>query len=160
MGHGSKIRSNHWHFTTARCPIICRTNTKRRPPKSSSLTECWLIRHIAPSKLSLQSSGIKVTHNTNFIRSFGNIIQCNGFSTGEAALLILREEFGEEWASKVKVFFAGDDTTDEDAMRALKGKGMSFRVSKNPEIETYADYRMPSTKSVSMLLQWLEENVL
>lgn len=36
---------------------------------------------------------------------------------GEAALYILREEFGENWAEKVKVIFAGDDTTDEDAMK-------------------------------------------
>lgn len=36
---------------------------------------------------------------------------------GEAALYILREEFGNNWAEKVKVIFAGDDTTDEDAMR-------------------------------------------
>lgn len=75
-------------------------------------------------------------------------------------MLILREEFGDDWSDKVKVFFAGDDTTDEDAMRALKGKGISFRVAKNPDIETHADYRVPSTQSVSMLLQWLEDNVL
>lgn len=36
---------------------------------------------------------------------------------GEAALYILREEFGENWPEKVKVIFAGDDTTDEDAMK-------------------------------------------
>lgn len=36
---------------------------------------------------------------------------------GEAALYILREEFGDNWAERVKVIFAGDDTTDEDAMR-------------------------------------------
>lgn len=39
------------------------------------------------------------------------------WNKGEAALYILREEFGEDWADKVKVIFAGDDTTDEDAMR-------------------------------------------
>lgn len=41
------------------------------------------------------------------------------FIVGEAALYILREEFGENWPEKVKVIFAGDDTTDEDAMRVL-----------------------------------------
>lgn len=82
------------------------------------------------------------------------------FNSGEAALLILRTEFGEDWVNKVKVIFAGDDTTDEDAMRALKGKGLSFRVSANPEIETHADFRVPSTKTVSLLLQWIEDNVL
>lgn len=32
-------------------------------------------------------------------------------------MYILREEFGHNWAERVKVIFAGDDTTDEDAMR-------------------------------------------
>jgi len=45
-------------------------------------------------------------------------------------------------------------------MRSLKGKGISFRVSPNPEIETNADFRVPSTKTVSLLLQWIEDNVL
>lgn len=39
------------------------------------------------------------------------------FCAGEAALYILREEFGDNWPEKVKVIFAGDDTTDEDAMK-------------------------------------------
>lgn len=32
-------------------------------------------------------------------------------------MYILREEFGNNWSNDVKVIFAGDDTTDEDAMR-------------------------------------------
>lgn len=39
------------------------------------------------------------------------------WNKGEAALHILRQEFGNDWADKVKVIFAGDDTTDEDAMK-------------------------------------------
>ena len=39
---------------------------------------------------------------------------------GEAALYILKNAFGTEWSDKVKVIFAGDDLTDEDAMKALK----------------------------------------
>lgn len=39
------------------------------------------------------------------------------FLLGEAAKYILREEFGDNWKENVKVIFAGDDTTDEDAMR-------------------------------------------
>lgn len=39
------------------------------------------------------------------------------WNKGEAAKYILREEFGENWAESVKVIFAGDDTTDEDAMK-------------------------------------------
>lgn len=36
---------------------------------------------------------------------------------GEAAKYILRTEFGDNWKENVKVIFAGDDTTDEDAMK-------------------------------------------
>lgn len=39
------------------------------------------------------------------------------WNKGEAALLILRRAFGDDWSDKVKVIFAGDDTTDEDAMK-------------------------------------------
>lgn len=39
------------------------------------------------------------------------------WNKGEAALLILKEEFGDDWTSYVKAVFAGDDTTDEDAMK-------------------------------------------
>lgn len=39
------------------------------------------------------------------------------WNKGEAALHILRQEFGNDWSEKVKVIFAGDDTTDEDAMK-------------------------------------------
>lgn len=113
---------------------------------------------------------------------------CCYYCTGEAALYILRAEFGDDWSKKVKVIFIGDDTTDEDAMKvnftlfsyfvpcnfypnriinlmiffqwqALKGDGLSFRVSSRPEIETYADYRVPSTKTVSLILQWLQDTM-
>lgn len=36
---------------------------------------------------------------------------------GEAAKYILSTEFGDNWKENVKVIFAGDDTTDEDAMK-------------------------------------------
>lgn len=95
---------------------------------------------------------------------------------------ILRQEFGNDWADKVKVIWAGDDTTDEDAMKvistlidmfagkpnefdsnlhlqALKGTGMSFRVSSNPDIETHADFRVPTMKSITSILQWLQHTM-
>lgn len=39
------------------------------------------------------------------------------WNNGEAALLILKDNFGSDWETHVKVIFAGDDTTDEDAMK-------------------------------------------
>lgn len=37
--------------------------------------------------------------------------------SGEASLYILSQVFGDDWDKKIKVIFAGDDTTDEDAMK-------------------------------------------
>jgi len=100
------------------------------------------------------------------IRSFGFIanqakLNINGqppvdWNKGKAALLILQNEFGDNWQSYVKVIFAGDDTTDENAMKSLKGDAISFRISKLLQVETAADYLLPSTNAVSYLLQWLE----
>lgn len=79
------------------------------------------------------------------------------WNKGEAAVQILRERFGDQWAQRTRAVFAGDDVTDEDAMRSLQGVGRSFRVSANAALETYADYRLPSTKEVSQLLEWIEK---
>lgn len=79
------------------------------------------------------------------------------WNKGEAAVHILREHFGDEWATRTRVVFAGDDVTDEDAMRSLQGKGRSFRVSVDAAVQTYADYRLPSTQTVAELLQWIEK---
>ncbi|XP_055682738.1 uncharacterized protein LOC129789737 isoform X1 [Lutzomyia longipalpis] len=78
------------------------------------------------------------------------------WNKGKAALFILQNKFGDDWADKVKVFFAGDDTTDEDAMMVLKGKGISFRIAENDQIQTHADYRLESPFAVGKLLKWLE----
>uniref|UniRef100_A0A0A1WFB8 Trehalose 6-phosphate phosphatase n=1 Tax=Zeugodacus cucurbitae TaxID=28588 RepID=A0A0A1WFB8_ZEUCU len=77
------------------------------------------------------------------------------WNKGEAALLILKNQFGEDWAKKIKVIFAGDDTTDEDAMRLLQGSGISFRVSTDPNIETYADFRLARQPVVEDLMAWI-----
>lgn len=78
---------------------------------------------------------------------------------GKAVLHILNGELGKDWAKKWKVIFIGDDTTDEDAMEALKGIGRSFRVTHdNPYVlkQTNADFCVPSTKTVSLILKWLQ----
>lgn len=41
------------------------------------------------------------------------------WNKGEAALHILRSEFGDDWYKKATVMFMGDDTTDEDAMKVI-----------------------------------------
>ena len=39
---------------------------------------------------------------------------------GNAAIYILRSAFGVDWSDNIRIIFAGDDLTDEDAMKALK----------------------------------------
>ncbi|XP_011190012.2 uncharacterized protein LOC105216943 isoform X2 [Zeugodacus cucurbitae] len=77
------------------------------------------------------------------------------WNKGEAALLILKDRFGDNWADQIKVIFAGDDNTDEDAMRLLQGASKSFRVSVDPEIQTYADFRLARQDVVEDLLKWI-----
>lgn len=79
--------------------------------------------------------------------------------TGEAALKILRDRFGSDWPIHTRAIFAGDDTSDEDAMRALQGRGRTFRVSASPSVRTFADYRLASTDGVTMLLDWIEQTL-
>ena len=77
------------------------------------------------------------------------------WNKGDAALLILREKFGKHWAEHTNVIFAGDDTTDEDVMKALQGIAKSFRISADPEIQTFADFRLPRQIVIKDLLQWI-----
>ncbi|XP_058815517.1 uncharacterized protein LOC131679020 [Topomyia yanbarensis] len=80
------------------------------------------------------------------------------WNKGLAAEYILKSNFDENWKCR-KVIFAGDDTTDEDVMKAIKGTGRSFRVTKNANIATNADFIIPSVRSVYHLLKWIENKV-
>lgn len=77
---------------------------------------------------------------------------------GKAAEYILNHNFGDDWRENVKVIFAGDDTTDEDVFDLLQGTGVTFRVTNDPNLETKATYKVPSTESVTKILQWIEKN--
>ncbi|KAH8412841.1 hypothetical protein KR009_006229, partial [Drosophila setifemur] len=77
------------------------------------------------------------------------------WNKGEAALYILNQQFGELWSQEAMVLFAGDDTTDEDAMRVLQGLGKSFRISADAKIQTYADFRLPNQGVMTDMLEWI-----
>ncbi|KAK9507846.1 hypothetical protein O3M35_007620 [Rhynocoris fuscipes] len=79
-----------------------------------------------------------------------------GWNKGRASIYILRTAFGLDWSNRVTIIYAGDDNTDEDAMQALKGMAITFRVTTNDIIKTAADRRLPSTDSVLTLLKWVE----
>lgn len=75
---------------------------------------------------------------------------------GRASIYILRTAFGVDWSERVKVIYAGDDVTDEDAMRALKGMAATFLVTVSLSVRTAADRRLPGTDSILALLKWVE----
>jgi len=75
---------------------------------------------------------------------------------GRAAYHILNQQFGDNWFSSVRPIFVGDDTTDEDAMSALKGLAFSFRICSS-QTETEAEVRLPGVDSVVSLLLWIEK---
>ncbi|XP_055326284.1 trehalose-phosphate phosphatase-like [Sitodiplosis mosellana] len=80
------------------------------------------------------------------------------WSKGHAALLILNEIYGSGWEKNIRVIFLGDDTSDEDVMKMLKGKATTFRITDNPGLETHATYRMQSVDTAVFVLDWLVNN--
>ncbi|KAJ8919101.1 hypothetical protein NQ315_012086 [Exocentrus adspersus] len=82
------------------------------------------------------------------------------WNKGKVALLILNKNYGEDWSRKVKVIFVGDDTTDEDAMKALKGSAATFRVAASSNITTHAEKLLSSTEAVYEMLVFVEKLIL
>ena len=66
---------------------------------------------------------------------------------GDAAIYILRSAFGVNWSRDIRIIFAGDDLTDEDAMKTLKGLAYNFRVVNSGLVRTMADHRCVETFS-------------
>ncbi|CAL4075772.1 unnamed protein product, partial [Meganyctiphanes norvegica] len=78
---------------------------------------------------------------------------------GRASIYILRTLFGLDWSGHISTIFAGDDTTDEDAMKALKGIAVTFRITNLPNLRTSATYRLPSTDAVHTMLKWIDKRL-
>lgn len=81
------------------------------------------------------------------------------WNKGYAAEYILKHKFGENWQDKAFALFMGDDTTDEDVMKVLHGKCLTFRVTPNPDLATHATYKVPDTKTVTDVLQQIQKRL-
>ena len=75
------------------------------------------------------------------------------WNKGYAVLHVLALRHGVDWISKVRALYVGDDVTDEDAFRSLRGMGRSIRVG--PATHTEADLTLPDPAAVIELLGWL-----
>ncbi|MBN1164767.1 MAG: trehalose-phosphatase [Candidatus Krumholzibacteriota bacterium] len=87
------------------------------------------------------------------IRDFNGGIELNpaGMDKGLAVRAIL-----EETGDKAAVAYLGDDQTDEDAFRALRGKGLSILVGEEPR-STAADlWLKPPDEMLEFLQGWLD----
>ena len=75
---------------------------------------------------------------------------------GHAALLVVGRRHGVQWPARVRALYVGDDATDEDAFRSLRGMGRSICVSPvTPAAGTAADFRLPDPDAVVQLIRWL-----
>ncbi|KAF5292542.1 hypothetical protein FQR65_LT01688 [Abscondita terminalis] len=81
------------------------------------------------------------------------------WNKGRASIYILRTAFGVDWSERIRIIYAGDDVTDEDAMMALKGMAATFRVTSSAITKTSAERRLASTDSVLTLLKWVERHL-
>jgi trehalose 6-phosphate synthase/phosphatase len=77
-----------------------------------------------------------------------------GWDKGHGVLHVLRARHGPPWPEEVRVVYAGDDDTDEDAFRALQGLGITFRVGPAAR-PTLASRRLPNVEAVECLLGWV-----
>src|SRR5574341_1483197 len=75
---------------------------------------------------------------------------------GHAVLYVLVHRHGVDWPSKVRALYVGDDVTDEDAFRSLRGIGRSICVTPDAaSASASADFRLPDPDAVVQLVRWL-----
>ena len=75
---------------------------------------------------------------------------------GRAVLHVLVHRHGADWPSRVRAVYVGDDVTDEDAFRSLRGIGRSICVASNHvPVATASDLDLPDPDAVIQLVRWL-----
>lgn len=72
---------------------------------------------------------------------------------------MLNQKYGNSWQNNVKVVFAGDDATDEDAMKALKGHAATFRISSIKDLPTSANKIIHSIDDMVKILKIIENSL-
>lgn len=50
------------------------------------------------------------------------------WNKGRASIYILRTAFGVDWSERIRIIYAGDDATDEDAMQVIIQRGQLLLV--------------------------------
>ncbi|XP_066902989.1 uncharacterized protein [Halyomorpha halys] len=113
----------------------------------------WRAEIVSKARTLIESAGFIASHAHKALEAKPPI----NWNKGRACIYILRTAFGLNWSDRLNVIYVGDDTTDEDAMRALKGMAISFRITLGLSVKTAADHRLQTTDCVVTLLKWVEE---
>ena len=77
---------------------------------------------------------------------------------GMAVLYVLVKRYGRDWPTAVRALYVGDDATDEDAFRSLRGIGRAILVAGGNGTgggATAADYQLPGPDAVHQLVRWI-----
>ena len=96
----------------------------------------------------LRRNGLRITHGKCVVEGRAPI----DWNKGHAVLYVLAQRYGADWPTRVRTLYIGDDVTDEDAFRSLRGIGRSIRVG--PATHTAADLTLPDAESVTEMVRW------
>ena len=125
------------------------------------LTVAFHVREVAPAERERAAHAAEEVLRRHRLRVTGGKLVVEGrppvdWHKGRAVLHVLVHRHGADWPSRVRALYVGDDVTDEDAFRSLRGIGRSIRVAAAPPATvTAADFRLPDPDAVIQLLRWL-----
>jgi trehalose 6-phosphate phosphatase len=92
-----------------------------------------------------------IRHRLNLLEFDGGVeLRAPGFNKGAAVRAILAEA-----APDAAVAYLGDDTTDEDAFEALRGKGLTILVRPEPRSTAAEIWLQPPKELIQFLQDWL-----
>ena len=102
--------------------------------------------------VAMKHRGLRVTHGKMVVEGRPPL----SWGKGHAVLYVLRARHGEHWTARLRAIYVGDDITDEDAFRSLRGIGRSICVGPNRAAAAVPfDYTLPDSTAVIQLLRRL-----
>lgn len=114
-------------------------HTRGQPENEALSMEGWAMENWTP---------IALAHNLEVRRFNGGVeLRCPGMDKGSALQIILSRQPDDAFS-----VYIGDDETDEDAFRFLKGRGIGIRVG-HPDAPTSASGFLPDIQAVKDFLR-------
>ncbi|HWP36485.1 MAG TPA: bifunctional alpha,alpha-trehalose-phosphate synthase (UDP-forming)/trehalose-phosphatase [Gemmatimonadales bacterium] len=131
------------------------------------LTLSWHVRDIPPRERPLaEQSAAAVLRRAGLVVTTGiDVIEGRppiDWHKGSAVLHVLVHRHGPAWPTRVRALYVGDDRTDEDAFRSLRGLGRSIRVGGVASVggDRGAVLALPDPASVLQMVRRLASRAL